>query len=314
VSELDHPNTDVGGVEHGVGALAQAGRFVVAFRERHEHHNATPPATGWPGPGLYARQVGVGTAPNTTITAHPQEGHRSPNGSIAFTSSLSASSFACRRLGTNSSWEEWPWQQCTSPLQITGMVSQGWYGWEVRASSGGWTDATPARAAWKNGDFAAPVVDLQARVPRLTTARIARFMFTTYESDATMACSVDGGPRFDCTSGRLTLTAVALGDHQLRIWATDALGNAQQVPTTWTWTVFSIDEASGRTADQPPVSSASRVVVPGVAGRAQSRPAAVAKRRAAVSRRRARGFRRLGIGAQRQAARRYGDLRRRKQR
>ncbi len=69
-----------------------------------------------------------------------------------------------------------------------------------------------------------------------TTATTAAFSFVSSESRSTFACKLDRGNWRRCTSPR-SYSSLALGAHQFQARATDAAGNVDKTPATYTWTV-----------------------------------------------------------------------------
>jgi len=72
-----------------------------------------------------------------------------------------------------------------------------------------------------------------------TTDTQATFTFTASES-ATFGCELDGAAAVPCASP-YTLTDLSVGDHVLRLTATDAAGNADSTPPEWHWSVQPIE-------------------------------------------------------------------------
>ena len=81
------------------------------------------------------------TAPNTTISAQPNDPTNSTAPSFSFTSTEGGSTFACQLDGGG-------WSPCTSPKSYTGQT-QGSHTFQVRATdTAGNTDASPASFTW----------------------------------------------------------------------------------------------------------------------------------------------------------------------
>ena len=94
-------------------------------------------------------------APNTTITAQPNDPTNATGASFSFTATEGGSTFECQLDGGG-------WSSCTSPKSYSGL-SQGSHTFEVRATdAAGNTDATPASFTWTI-DTAAPNTTITAQ-------------------------------------------------------------------------------------------------------------------------------------------------------
>jgi large repetitive protein len=93
-----------------------------------------------PSPASYSWTIDT-VAPNTTITAHPDNPSHSVDASFSFTSTEPGSTFECQLDGGGFS-------TCTSPQTYTGL-DYGNHTFEVRAIDGvGNPDPTPASYSW----------------------------------------------------------------------------------------------------------------------------------------------------------------------
>ena len=101
------------------------------------------------------------------------------------------------------------------------------------------TDGSPATFAWTvapPADTTAPQTTFGTTPPASGTATGATFTFASSETGSTFGCVLDGAALTPCVSP-LSLTGLAVGEHTLRVTATDAAGNADPSPATFTWTV-----------------------------------------------------------------------------
>ena len=161
------------------------------------------------------------TPPETAITSAPSGANASTSATISFSSEPGAR-FHCSLDGA-------AFSDCTSPASYSGL-GQGGHTLDVRAiDQAGNVDPTPARATW--------TVDTLAPDTRFTTwsrlsSSSAKFWFTATES-ATFTCSLDGGAWVSCTSPK-TYTGLPRGWHTVRARATDAAGNVDPTPASYT--------------------------------------------------------------------------------
>jgi large repetitive protein len=106
-------------------------------------------------------------------------------------------------------------------------------------------------------DTEAPDTTIDSTPEDVTEDTTAEFTFSATETGSTFECSVDGAAFAPCTSPA-SYTDLAVGEHTFRVKATDAAGNADESPATFTWTV----EAPGPTDTTPPVAQAPAASVP----------------------------------------------------
>jgi large repetitive protein len=167
-------------------------------------------------------------APNTSITASPNDPSNSADASFSFTSSEGGSTFECKLDGSS-------FTPCTSSKDYTGLAA-GSHTFEVRATdAGGNTDDSPASHTW--------TIDLTAADTSITAAPNdpsndpdPSFSFTSSEGGSTFECKLDAGAFAPCTSPKDS-TGLAAGSHTFEVRATDAAGNTDATPAMHSWTI-----------------------------------------------------------------------------
>jgi hypothetical protein len=179
-------------------------------------------------------------APNTSITAQPNDPTNATGAAFSFSSSEGGSSYECRIDGGS-------WGACTSPKSYTGLAD-GSHTFDVRATdAAGNTDATPATFSW-TVDTAAPNTSITRQPNDPTNAAGASFAFTATEGGSTFECNLDSGGWSSCV-GPKSYTGLADGSHTFQVRATDAAGNTDASPASFTWTV---DTAAAEHLDHRP--------------------------------------------------------------
>lgn len=109
-------------------------------------------------------------------------------------------------------------------------------------------DPTPATRTWVV-DFTAPQTTISSGPAAATASTSATFEFGSSEGASTFVCSLDGAAYTACSSP-VAYNGLAIGAHSFSVAATDAVGNADQSPATWSWVVDTM--APGTTIDSGP--------------------------------------------------------------
>jgi hypothetical protein len=172
------------------------------------------------------------TPPDSSITAQPANPTTSTDASFSFSSTESGSSFQCSLDGA-------AYASCTSPKTYSGLGA-GNHNFSVKATdAAGNTDSTPARYSWTINpptDTAPPDTSITAHPSDPTMSTDASFSFASTESGSMFQCSLDSGAYGSCSSPE-AYSGLAVGSHTLSVKATDAAGNTDASPATFTWTI-----------------------------------------------------------------------------
>jgi large repetitive protein len=166
--------------------------------------------------------------PDTTINAKPRDPKNSVDATFEFSSPDAGVAFECR-LDSGS------FAVCVSPKSYTGLA-EGRHTFEVRARDlSGNADKTPATHSW-TVDVTSPETSVTSGPPNPASSRDATIFISTNEPGAGLECKLDGGSFTVCTSpvGYLGLIE---GPHTVQARATDAAGNVDPSPATFSWTV-----------------------------------------------------------------------------
>jgi uncharacterized repeat protein (TIGR02543 family) len=166
--------------------------------------------------------------PDTSITAHPDDPSNSADASFSFTSTEAGSTFECQLDGGGFS-------ACTSPQAYTSL-SNGAHTFDVRAiDAASNVDPTPASYSWTI-DTVPPDTILTAQPDDPSWSTEASFSFNSNEAVATFECQLDGGGFSACTSPQ-AYSGLAYGEHTFEVQATDAAGNLDPTPASYSWTI-----------------------------------------------------------------------------
>jgi parallel beta-helix repeat protein len=167
------------------------------------------------------------TAPQTTINTGPPT-TTGPDATLTFSSNESTATFEC-------SLDNAAYAACTSPKQYAGLAG-GSHQVRIRArDAAGNVDGSPATRSW-TVDATPPQTTLGATPPATTSSTSASFGFTASESGSTFQCRLDAGAFEPCTSPR-AYQGLSEGPHTFAVRATDARGNQDQSPATFSWTI-----------------------------------------------------------------------------
>ena len=171
------------------------------------------------------------TVPQTTIDSAPADPSNDASPDFTFSSSEPASTFECRLDGGS-------WSACTSPEGLAGL-GDGTHTFQVRATdAAGLTDPSPASYTW-TVDTAAPNTSFDDVPPDPSNDDAPDFEFSAGEAGSTFECRLDGGAWTPCASPE-TIGLLADGGHTFQARATDAAGNVDASPASYTWTVDTV--------------------------------------------------------------------------
>jgi hypothetical protein len=175
------------------------------------------------------------TAPDTVISVRPAAATRSMTAAFSFTATQDGSTFECKLDGPGGTTGTWG--PCTSPKQYDGLADGG-YTFSVRATdAAGNTDATPSTSSF-NVDTQAPDTLIATGPAATAAATTAAFRSAGSEAGSRLECRLDGpsgsGGWASCGSS-ITYSYLAAGSYGFSVRATDAAGNTDATPATWTF-------------------------------------------------------------------------------
>jgi len=166
--------------------------------------------------------------PETVIDSNPSDPSNDPNPSFAFSSADAGSTFECDLDGLG-------WAACTSPQPYTGLAD-GSHTFSVRATNTrGNTDQTPASYTWMI-DTTPPDTTIDSYPSDPSNSADPSFTFSANEAGSTFECRLDGGSWVACASPQ-NYTGLADGSHTFDVRATDAAGNTDPTPASYTWLI-----------------------------------------------------------------------------
>ena len=180
-----------------------------------------------PTPASYTWSIDI-TEPVTTIDTFPPNPNNSTDATFTFSSNEPGSTFECRMDGGG-------WIPCNSPANYTGL-GEGDHTFEVRAiDSAGNPDSTPASYTWSI-DLTDPLTSIDTFPPDPSNSPDPSFTFSCSEVGCTFECRLDGGGWSSCTSPA-NYTGLGEGSHTFEVRATDAAGNLDATPASYTWSI-----------------------------------------------------------------------------
>jgi hypothetical protein len=88
-------------------------------------------------------------------------------------------------------------------------------------------------------DTTAPQTSITDNPATGTTATSASFSFASSEAESNFACKLDGGAWASCESPR-SYSGLPVGSHTFRVRASDASGNVDSTPSSYSWTIEAV--------------------------------------------------------------------------
>ena len=133
-------------------------------------------------------------------------------------------------------------QRCLRPVRrplATAAWRSGTHTFRVRAIDGaGNVDASPAVYTWSI-DTTAPNTTITGTPGTASNNSSATFTFSSNQANSTFQCSLDGAGPSPCASP-VTYSNLTEGSHNFQVRATDAAGNADPTPASFSWTVDTV--------------------------------------------------------------------------
>ena len=169
--------------------------------------------------------------PHTAITAKPDNPTNKLSASFVLTSTKQAT-FECRI-------DNGQYTACTSPASYSNLASNVTHTFTVRSTdAAGNTDPTPATYSWVI-DTIAPDTAITSQPGNPTNQVSASFVLTSTEA-ATFECRIDNGQYTACTSPASYSNLASNTTHTFSVRSTDAAGNTDATPATYSWVIDTI--------------------------------------------------------------------------
>jgi large repetitive protein len=166
--------------------------------------------------------------PDTTITSAPSGSVSSRDASIVFSSPDEGVTYECKL-------DAEPFAPCASP-KLYANLPEASHTFEVRARDGaGNVDLSPAAASWVV-DVTPPDTSILSGPPNPTSSQDATISFSSTESAVTYECKLDTAAFVACTSPK-AYSNLSQAPHTVQVRATDAAGNVDATPATYSWTI-----------------------------------------------------------------------------
>ena len=166
--------------------------------------------------------------PSVTITSHPAHPTNLTSAQFGFNSTKARSKFQCQL-------DDGLYSTCTNTTSYQGLPD-GSHTFTVQASdAAGNVNLAPASFTWTI-DTLPPDTAITSQPPVPTNSASARFGFSSTKTGSTFECRLDGDVRAGCASPQ-DYTGLAAGPHTFTVRATDAVGNIDPTPASYTWTI-----------------------------------------------------------------------------
>jgi hypothetical protein len=176
------------------------------------------------------------TAPDTSIGPTKPSSLTTATSATFDFSSTEAGSFACR-LDAGS------FIACTTPKAYAGLAD-GSHTFSVRATdTASNADPTPATYTWTVDTTAPDTAIGPGAPPANTSSTSATFDFSANEPGSMFECRLDGAAYGACTTPA-SYSGVPDGVHTFDVRATDAAGNLDASPASYTWSIDNVGPAT----------------------------------------------------------------------
>lgn len=170
--------------------------------------------------------------PDTRIKSGPPSPTNSTSAEFEFSSSEGDVTFECALDGSAS------YLPCSSSSIFSGL-GHGPHSLFVRAvDAAGNKDASPEKYPWEV-DLMPPDTRLVSGPEKLTKNPTATFKFSSLDGGVKYECSLDGAEFLDCGApiGEKVYPSLRDGNHVFSVRAVDAVGNKDDSPFQYTWTI-----------------------------------------------------------------------------
>ena len=194
--------------------------FAVKATDAAGNSDATAATSAW--------VVDTVAPPAPSITSSPSNPSNQTSASFSFTDSEGGVSFQCQLDGGS-------YVACTSPQSYPGPLSEASHSFTVVATDAVGNTSLPASYTWTI-DSTAPDTVIDSGPTSPTSSTSASFTFHSTEAGSSFQCSLDGATAAPCASPT-AYSSLAQGSHSFSVAATDAAGNTDQIPATFSWTI-----------------------------------------------------------------------------
>ena len=171
--------------------------------------------------------------PETTLSSTPTNPSNSSDATFTFECDQGDCAFECQ-LDSDQ------WSPCSSPLVYTGLAN-GSHSFKIRAVGANQIpDPTPIPYVWtivtNVADTTPPDTILNTTPSDPSNSPEATLTFSCDGGFCTFECRIDSGAWATCDKQR-TYQNLSAGPHQFSVRATDAAGNVDLSPATYSWTI-----------------------------------------------------------------------------
>jgi hypothetical protein len=203
-----------------------------------------------PTPASYTWLIDT-AAPDTQIDTKPADPSNSADAAFTFSSNDLSATFQCQLDGSG-------FAPCASPANYSSLAD-GPHTFDVRAVDLlNNVDPSPATYTWTI-DTVAPNTQVDTHPTDPSNSPDASFTFSSPDGGIAFECQLDGGGFGACTSPK-NYTGLENGVHTFEVRSTDAAGNPDATPASFTWSldtglpfVTSILRANGSPTELPSV-------------------------------------------------------------
>jgi hypothetical protein len=198
----------------------------------------------------FAAGAALDVPPQPTIDSKPANPTNQTDASFGFSDTDGNATFECQL-------DNGGFSACSSPTSYTGLAD-GAHTFDVRAVGPGKNDLSEVASYTWTVDATPPVTTITDHPQDPSGVTTASFSFSGDDGAGSgvvgFECKLDGDAFETCVSGK-SYSGLGDGNHSFQVRATDAAGNTEPTPASFSWTIDTVNPVVTITAAPPEVTN-----------------------------------------------------------